>query len=302
MFDVIRAACAAVLLVVMSAAGVAGQREQPGSCDRSCLLQASNLFVEGLLHASIARLPLGPGVRATENGNDVAVGGGSLWGRAARLQYRQTWVDPATQSAMFFGTVADAPKLPGDPTPATWWWYEVRLTMPGGRITEIEEIVWQAPASGFGSNANQFWEGDPRFEAIVPHDERMSREELLRVANIYWDALGSGDTRRGLSVPFSPDCQRLELGFYTTNNSANTSCVSTFEDVSWRWGVSNRRFYVVDPARGVVAGIGMFNGQGGRPSFAVPEAFKIENGVIRKLVANFNITGVQTKSGWPDRR
>lgn len=302
MRQIIRAACAAALATLTLSASLAAQPGNRSHCDRSCLLQVTNLYLEGLLHNSVSQVPLGSPTRATENGNDVAVGSGTLWGRAVRFQYRQTWVDPTTQSIVFFGTVADAPKGAGDTTAPTWWWYEVRLTMPSGRITEVEEVVWQAPTSGIGANANQFWEGDPRFEAVIPHDERMSREELLKVANVYWDALGSGDARRGTRVPFSSDCQRHEIGFYTTQYSANTSCTSAFEDTTWRWSVTNRRFYVVDTTRGVVAGIGMFNGQAGRPSFAVPEAFKIENGVIRKLVANFNITGVQTQSGWPDLR
>lgn len=296
-----RSKYAAITLFLMasSPAVMAAEPSHQGGCGRTCLLETTNRYLEGLLHNSPAQVPVSSRVRATENGNDVALGSGSLWGRAVRFQYRQTWVDPTTQSAIFFGTAANGPHALGDNTPVTWWWYEVRLTMPNGQISEVEEITWQAPPIGVGSNASQFTEGDSRFEAAVPYDERMSREELIRVADQYWDALGSTTPSRGTTVPFSPDCQRLEVGFYTTNYAASTSCVSRFEDTTWSWAVSNRRYYVVDTTRGVVAGIGMFAGNG-RPSFAVPEAFKIENGVIRKLVANFNPTGVQTKSGWSD--
>ena len=78
--------------------------------------------------------------------------------------------------------------------------------------------------------------------------------------------------------------------------------MSSEEDPNYRWTIDNRRFYIVDETRDIVAGIGMFHpaDPAGR-SFAVPEVFKVEDGLIRKAFANFNPTGVQTQSGWPNR-
>jgi hypothetical protein len=259
--------------------------------DKRGLLQAANEYLEAVLQNTTSRLSVAPDIRVTDNGQVVQLGHGNLWGKAVRFQGRQTWADADTQSVVFFGTAADS-------TSSTWWWYEARLTFRNRRLAEVEELDWQAPSSGFGSTASAQHEGDPLYDSIVPREDRTSARDMLAAVNAYWDALGSTDAQgRGWTVPFSPDCQRLEMGFYTSNQGPNSSCVTSFLDPTWRWTIDNRRFYIVDEVRGVVVGIGMFHGA---RSFPVPEAFKIENGLIRKMVANFNVSGLVTQSGWPD--
>ncbi|MFI0817409.1 hypothetical protein ACH4TX_13060 [Streptomyces sp. NPDC021098] len=267
------------------------------------LLLGTSRYLEALLANDPSKVPLAKNARATDLGNTVAVGKGALWGKATRFQQRETFADPSTGSTVFFGTAADKASH-------TWWWYELRLSFRGGKISEVEEIEYQAPDTGFGSEIKNAQALDPLLDAPVPRAERSSPRELIKVADQYWDSLGSTASDRGWKTPFSPSCQRREMGSFTTNGPDQLagSCVGGFSDPDWRWKVDNRRYYVTDPDRGIVVGIGMFHtvnpsapGVEGK-SFAVPEIFKVENGTLVELVANFNPTGVQIKSGWPDQR
>jgi hypothetical protein len=289
---------AGAFLLPASAMAMAPQPvSQPSQqCDRHCLLSLATAYTEAVTDDKPSEVPVAADVRVTDNGELSTLGRGQVWGQPRRFQFRHTLVDPDTGQIVFYGTVTDSPQV----DPATWWFYAVRLRVEHRVITEVEEI---ATDSKFVTPASDLRLPDRTFDTVLPTGERQSRQQLIALANRYFDVVTGGegsDAREGLAGVFHPDCQRMELGTFTTNSdTAAGSCVGEFADPGFRWPVSNRRFPVVDTERGVVVGMALFGDAPGIPNSGsvVVEAFKVEDGLIRHIFAFFR--GGQTESGWP---
>jgi len=142
---------------------------------------------------------------------------------------------------------------------------------------------------------------DPLLTEAIPVADRMPRNQLIATANTYFEAIEQGN---GKVAPFDPQCERFENGMKTTGTAGCSDQLDThvFDYIQ---KIYPRRFEVVDEERQVVFGFFMFNhpgdilwvnvpGQGRhdmpaaakRPfSVDVAEAFKIQNGKIRKVEA-----------------
>ncbi|MDP9052487.1 MAG: hypothetical protein M3O31_17470 [Acidobacteriota bacterium] len=262
-------------------------------CNRRCLLGLLTEFTEALTDNDVSKLPLAPDVRATSNGVPKKVGQGEVWGSAARLPFRRAFVDPLSGSAVFYSTVTNTPTRDG----ARWWFYMVRLAVVGHKITEVEEISYDGSLGG--TPASTLSLPDRVFDTYLPQSERISREQLMEVANRYFDAVSHSVDYH--SVPWHPECQRIELGVFTVNAVMNPgSCGGEFKNPAIKWNVKNRRFYIADPERGVVLAIGNFTTPPDYPhnnGSVVFEVFKVQDGMIRQIEAFFRGNG-QPHSGW----
>jgi hypothetical protein len=189
-----------------------------------------------------------------------------------------------------------------NPPPGEWWWYALRLKIVDGQITEIEEIASQV---GFpGTKASFLVTPDRIWDTIVPEDERSTAEELQRIANDYFSTVSG--TISWNEAPFHPECNRYELGAATTNAVFLPGSVGTglLSPALQGLKVTNRRFYVVDPVRGVVGAIAKFRPPvisdsvtRGAVDAVIFEEFKIQDGLIRHLEAFFDVQG-QAYSNW----
>jgi hypothetical protein len=295
-------------------------RRGPG-CDKSCLLSAATAYTEAVANNDVSGLKVAADVKVTSNGGATTLGHGEIWGPRRRIHYRQTFTDPVTGSVLFLGTVTD--DAPGDA--AKWWFYVLRLKVERGTVTEVEEISTDKDFRGFDPNAtraSQLVLPDRAWDQVLPEDERSSRDQLIGVANNYWDWLGG--TKDWTQVPFGPDCQRTEDGTFTTNAAvAKSSCPGFFgpngpvaratttttagttppstAPAATR-GVAHRRFYIADTDRGVVAGFAAFTSTQGSTTTVVgviPEIFKVVSGHVQLVEAFFRPDG-QTSIGWDD--
>jgi len=280
-------------------------------CDRHCLLQVLWDYTEALTDDKPSEVPAAPNVRVTSNGRVVELGHGEVWGTPRRIPYRQALVDPATGAAIFYGVVTDdiqprrsgaisapATRSSSDGTaPDTWWFYVLRLKVENRRVSEVEEVAYAG--SSMGANAKALSLPDRLFDTLLPEDERSSRQQLMRIANEYFDAVSG--TLNYRKVPWHPDCQRVELGVFTVNAATSAgSCGGEFQNPSVRWNVVNRRFYIVDVERGLVLAIANFMTPADLPhnnGSVVFELFKIQDGLIRQIQAFFRGNG-QLHSGW----
>ncbi len=305
--------------LALPASGVAATRPDAGRadrCGRQCLLGILWDYTEALTDDKPSEVPAAPSVRVTSNGRVVELGRGEVWGSPRRIPYRQALVDPTTGAAIFYGVVTNAirprrpaPAIPGartepagraEPAPRgadTWWFYVLRLKVESRRISEVEEISYDG--SSMGANARALSLPDRLFDAPLPRDEQSSREQLIRIANEYFDAVsGKLDYRK---VPWHPECQRIELGVFTVNAATLPgSCGGEFQNPAVRWNVVNRRFYVADVQRGLVLAIANFTTPPDLPhnnGSVVFELFKIQDGLIRQIQAFFRGNG-QLHSGW----
>jgi hypothetical protein len=281
---------------------VAQARPAAPACDRRCLLHVLTEYTEAITDNDLSRLKLAPDVRTTSNGAQTALGKGEAWGPARRLPYRQTFVDPAAGSAVFYGIVTNATRG-GATTPAKprWWFYVARLKVKGGKIAEVEEIAYEKPETGFGADPASLTLPDRIYDTVLPPAERSSRKQLFAIADKYFSAVSQ--TIDYHDAPWHPECQRVELGTFTVNAPATSgSCGGEFQTPSVKWTVINRRFYIADVERGVVLAVGNFTTPPEYPKnngSVVMEVFKVQDGMIRHISAFFRGNG-QLHSGWGD--
>jgi len=273
-------------------------------CDRRCLLQVLFEYTEALTDNNVSRLAVSPDVRVTNNGSVTTLGKGDVWGLSRRLPYRQTFVDPVTGSAVFYGVVTTSTRPTRPDTPAAagaprWWYYVVRLKIQDRRINEVEEIAYEREPNAFGADPATLTLADRIFDTVLPDGERSTRAQLFDIANKYFDAVAQRINYR--DVPWHPECQRIELGVFTVNAPRTAgSCGGEFQVPSVKWNVENRRFYIADVERGVVLAVGNFMTPPEYPNnngSVVTEVFKVQDGMIRHIHAFFRGNG-QPRSGW----
>ncbi|HTX24357.1 MAG TPA: hypothetical protein VMD03_06855 [Steroidobacteraceae bacterium] len=238
-------------------------------CDRPCLEGLVDRYIAALVAHDPGRLPLAQGVRFTEDGQELRLGDG-LWGTAsAPGHYKLYAVDPEHGQVGFYGTVFES----GVPVLLA-----LRLKVDYGLISQVETIVARPPALGAsglpsaGASMEHRAHPRPQFLQDVPPSERMSRADLVRIANSYFTGLG-GNTGRN-TAPFWPSCNRLENGTQTTNNPT-FRVTSRFNVVAlgceaqqtsgfypFVTAIRNRRFPIVDRERGLVMSFAFFEHSG----------------------------------------
>jgi hypothetical protein len=300
-FTVVLAAAAAFLGLGTSSAATGSEVmssapavANPADCNRRCLLEMLTRYTEALTDNDVSKLPLAVNVRATSNGLPATVGKGEVWGAVKRIPFRRAFVDPVSGAAVFYGTLTNTPSRDG----ARWWFYVVRLAVANGKITEVEEISYDG-SLGDTPVAATLSLPDRLFDTYLPQDERSSREQLIKIANQYFDAVSQ--TVDYHTVPWHPECQRIELGVFTVNSLLSSgSCGGEFKNPGMKWIVKNRRAYIADTERGVVLAIGNFTTPPDYPhnnGSVVFEVFKVQDGLIRQIEAFFRGNG-QLHSGW----
>jgi hypothetical protein len=293
------------------ALAVPGAAQQPASiparCERACLEQLVESYFAALLAHDPERLPLSADVRYTENEQLVVVGDGFWQTATGRGAYNHHFADPVAQQAAWMGTMREG---------ATLLLMALRLRVELGRITEIETSYFR-PGGG-GPNDIGAMDARKSPEAVwvapVPPAERETRAALIAVANAYFEGLHRNDGRG--YYPMADDCDRIENGARTTNNPSGPTtqggfnymgagCKEQFESgyLAIVTNVHQRRFPLVDVERGVVyanaildlggtvRSVTLTNGEavdmsafaGRASSIEATEAFKIENGEIRRI-------------------
>ena len=271
-------------------------------CDRVCLEGFVNLYLEALAAHDPARLPLTEDARYTENGIELELGDG-MWGPEIELRdYRFYFADPAAGQVGFFGTLEEHghPAILG-----------LRLKVERLRISEMEAFIIRSTARGTFSDVDNMHD-IPLLTQSLTAAQRRPREELIRIANSYFEGMVAGTDA---PIPFADDCTRIENGVVTANNPAaetamafwKLSCREQFASGLTKvvTAVRERRFPVVDEERGLVYAMVRFDHHGrfktitwndgsvhpvntpfDEPfSFQIGELFKIVDGKIRHIDA-----------------
>jgi hypothetical protein len=257
-------------------------------CERACMEDLAERFVTALATHDPQSLPLAGTVRYTESGQEMALGDG-LWGTTSDVgSYRHVFADPATGEIALFATMKEngRPFIMG-----------ARLKVEIGRITEIEVVLYRTGSGPAWNDAGALAlekMGKPRdlWNTAPAAGERRSRQELVAVANSYFDSLQRNDGKG--DYPFTPDCDRLENGTYTTNNPGlvrmgdidigGMGCTEQFK--TGLYGVvtriHHRRFLIVDEARSAVVAIGVFDHAGTIKELTTPTGQKVSTGMFSR--------------------
>jgi len=269
-------------LLALSAASAA-------TCDRSCLKTTLDQYLDAVVEHNPAAAPLSVGFRQTENAV-VRRSGTGLWQSAKALgKLQRRYVDAESGQAGYFGTLEEA----GGPAIAT-----LRLKVEDRKITEAEWVVSRKGDPGIGPQAGgqanaAFNDSDyliahPPVERVVPKGERLSRADLVAIANSYFDGLSAHD---GTIIIAHPGCTRVENGVLTTQRPVQggspSDCTGSGAMANI-FAVTARRYPIVDEEAGVVLGLVLFER---KPGVAMrrnllSEWFFIEQGKIRSIYAS----------------
>lgn len=303
-----------IRLMAVLLLGLSHVRAQDVTCDRGCLEGYVNLYLDALVAKDPARLPLAPGARYTENGIKLELGDG-MWGPAIELgDYKFYFADPRAGQVGFFGSLQEHghPAMLG-----------LRLKVVDRRISEMEAFIIRSTARGTFSAIDKLRVAPVMLQALTPAARR-PRDELIRVANSYFEGLINGTDA---ATPFTDDCTRIENGMVTANNPETDNamwkmtCRQQFATGLTKviTGVEERRFPVVDEERGLVYGMVRFDHHGRNKSivwndgsvhpvntpfdepfsFQIGELFKLEDGKIRHIEALVFPVPYKMPTGWP---
>ena len=354
-----RKSVAFVLAGVLMAAVAAGAvRAQTGSgpCDRACLEGFVDRYIDALIAHDPKRIPIARGAKFTENGVRLEIGDSQWKTVTGKGTYRLFVTDTEAGQVTFIGTVREEARgAEGTPTAMA-----LRLRVENRQITEIETLMVRSTAAqpggrgaapagrgepaagaaatpaftGAAPNLERLGKPHASFLEVIPPAERMSRADLIKVANMYFSGMEKND---GKGVyPFTDDCNRIENGSLATNvplregqarpdpktstgYSSAWGCKEQFESglIHFVWRIHDRRFVAVDPERGLVFSFVFFdhalgtertfkapNGRSvtGGPTdpwtWQIAELFKIEKGKIRQIEAILQRAPYGMNSGW----
>jgi hypothetical protein len=311
------------LTLAAAAAALAGVAAAPQAkaatpaCNRACLEGFADAYMAALAKRDPRGAPLAKYVKFTENNVALEIGDG-LWGTVTGVSGGESVLkvaDPRTGMVGWWGAVTER-----DVTSPI----AVRLKIEGGKITEVETMV--ARKSYIGANFPMDvtnLKHDPLWYQPLPANQRLSREKLISYADGYFSTLELNDGV--LRTAFAPDCARLENGLWTAGNpdpkaSANSrqDCGTQFKTGQFHIDdrVRDRRHFLVDEERGIVMSAGwidhaasqteitLTNGTK-RPSgikaphnWSLIEMFKVHNGQLARIEANFIAVPYRMPSPW----
>jgi hypothetical protein len=342
---------AAVLLsgVVALAVGQAARGTATGSCDRACLQGFVDQYLDAWIARDPKRAPLAANAKYTENGQRLDFGDGS-WNVATGKGKYRLWVpDTETGQVGLITTVTEDGNEPGQHVASM---LALRLKVVNRQISEAEALFVR-PATGGGARGaagagarggapvptpaqrlEAMGTPHPLFRQPIPAAERMSRADLIRIANMYFTGMQKND---GLGeYPFASDCDRFENASQTTNvetppnavrpdpktanmYSAQWSCMEQFKSglIHFVTRIRDRRYVAVDPEYGMVYSFAFFDHMAGKTrtythpdgrvitsgptdpfTWEIAELFRIEKGKIRRIEAILTRSPYGQQSGW----
>jgi len=276
---------------------------------RERLIAEMNHYLEALEERDVRKLRIAPTLRCTENACELPLGSG-LWrtirGRQAPGHY---FVDVTRGQVEYWGTVDEMGAAAI---------YGVRLRIEGRLISEIETLVIRGGGSFFEPSVVAA--AHPAFHEILAPAQRVDREQLTEVANVYFDAIELSD---GSRLPVAEDCRRLVNGVLDSkmdpralakldaHRALGVAEQMTAGHYAYIEALRGRRFPIVDEARGIVVCHVMFDHPGdlkradGEIPFRWPnsmlafEVFKVRRGVLAEVWAIGTALPYGIDPGWP---
>lgn len=285
----------ALMLVTLAATANAQTRGAAGNaCDRECLRGFITQYLDAMIAHNPKALTTAPTVRFTEDTKTLPLGEG-LWKGISKLRpYRQDFLDVRDGQAATHVVVEE------NGTPIM---LALRLKIANRQITEIETMVTRNRTEGALFNIEGLTTARPAMNVVPDASQRMSRAELIRIAEFYPLGLKVGGTFADVKAPFAPDAYRVEngqtmagAGARAGNENISTGRVIPHPDVDYR-------IAAVDEELGIVLmrlDFGDTNSYGAGNALTCFEAFKVYGGQLHAVEAFIRIMPKNTPSGWPD--
>ncbi|HEX4077109.1 MAG TPA: hypothetical protein VHX49_17040, partial [Candidatus Acidoferrales bacterium] len=308
------------------AANAAQESVNPQPCDRECLNGFVDQYLDALVAHDPSRIPVTQFVRFTENGQQLRLGDGFWRSAVKRGTYKFYIDDTNAEQVGFVGTMYEAGR--GDASDPVI--IALRLKIYNHKISQVETIIARGDmAQGGAKNLEKMGEPRKPFLEDLPPNERVSRLDLIMTANKYFSGMQQDDGKHDYSF-FADDCNRLENGMQTTNNttlragapaggtpapppstkydpaqhptmySAAWSCKDQFQSglLHFVTRIRDRRYLIVDQERGIVFAFAFFDHEAGDTrNFETPTGEKVTAGPTTpftwEIAEIFKISGGQ---------
>ncbi|MCP5144867.1 MAG: hypothetical protein H6978_08595 [Gammaproteobacteria bacterium] len=272
-------------------------------CDRSCLAGKLDSYLNAVVANDASKAPLSYGFRQTEN-SIVTPNDEGLWSTVTGLgKLQRRYYDPEGHTAGFFGLLDES----GEPAIVA-----LRLRVENQQITEAEWHIGRKNDVGItGEPGKVVFDVDnllanPPNEGFVPLDRRHSREDLIAIANSYFDGIMAKNSK---VVKGHPGCSRRENGFPTFGGELKPGEIG-FEGKSdcrtvGDFGLAQitaRRTQVVDVEQQIVMMSVVFLRRPGNERWRnhFTHTISIEDGLIRHVHgAMFYAPPTQPVPNWP---
>lgn len=308
-----RFAAIVVLFIGGFALPPASQAQQ---CDRACLIMTTNIYLAGLVAHDPSIVKFSPDVKFVENAVPMKPGEG-LWKTASAIPttFKIYVPDTVSQEIGFLGVMQENNR------PIE---FALRLKIRDGEIVEAEHLIARDLRTTSLPNLQV---PRPGLLTTVPADQRVPRDQMLKIGASYYDALVNSD---GHAAPFADDCVRRENGFQTTGNPPPATpgrgtmgamgCAAQLDTrvMSYIKRIEPRRVEIADPETGLVFGLSQFRHPMeektlkivGVPGvdhvdmnfnpFDLPAAhiYKVSGGKIHEIEAMGFMMPYNSKTGW----
>jgi hypothetical protein len=279
---------------------------------REGLYEALDRFRDALAARDSAGVEWSPALCYSEN-NVALTPGDGVWNTLTALgPYDLRFADAGHGQVALFTSVEETDAT----SPCA-----IRLRFAEGVVEECEIVVARNKDEGFPFQGQRF-DDKPAMRAEVPEAERISRAEMIALANGYFETIERNNGM--IRTRFHPHCNRVENGVQTTKNAdfplpiARLGCEEQFALGWYRYDdeLRARRFPLVDIERGIVLAYGFIDHSGAlgdymltdgtrvsspirRPhSYYLAEAFKIRDGAIEQVEAVFHTVPYKMPSPW----
>lgn len=290
-------------LLFLILAGLSSGPLYAQDCDRACLARFLDQYLTALVANDATRAPLSYGFRQTENAI-VTPNDEGLWSTVTGLgELQRRYYDPVGHTAGYFGILDES----GEPAIVA-----LRLKVEGMQITEAEWHIGRENDVGItGEPGGVVFDVDnlmahPPQEGAVPLERRYGRDDLIAIANSYFDGIMAKNSK---VVKGQPGCARLENGFPTyggelapgaTGYNGKSDC-RTVGDYGLAQ-IAARRAQVVDVEQQVVMMSVVFLRRPGNERWRnhFTHTISIEDGLIRSVHgAMFYAPPTQPVPNWP---
>ncbi len=276
---------------------------QAQDCDRSCLTGFLDQYLNALVANDASQAPLSFGFRQTEN-SIVTPNDEGLWNTVTGLgELQRRYYDPVAGTAGYSGVLME------DSESAI---VALRLKVANRQITEAEWHIGRKDDVGISGEPGgvvfdlEELMANPPNQGEVPAARRISRDDLIAVANSYFDGIIAKNSK---VIKGHPGCSRRENGFPTFGGELAPGAVGfegkgdcrTVGDFGLAQ-ITARRTQVVDVEQQVVMMSVVFLRLPGNERWRnhFTHTMSIEDGLIRHVHgAMFYAPPTQPVPNWP---
>jgi hypothetical protein len=262
------------------------------NCDRACLTNLLDQYIDAVVAHDSSKLPLTDDVRFTEDSKALKLGEG-LWKTVtAKGTFRHDYLDTRKQVA-----ATHVQLLEGKDNVLL----SALLHVQDKKITGIETLVQRVtPESRF--QPTELGKPVRGMNDPVPAGKKQSRESMIKIALTYPEGLRVGSFTDG-GTPFAPETYRVENGVITAGSGCGRGhCGMYAQNIILHPGVI-ANIAAVDEENGVVLLWMNFghtgNSYGEGNALVTFEAFKVWGGQIHAINAFFRPLPVATARFWP---